>query len=366
MTQDRFLKYLDNPTLLATISYEELKTLTLAYPFAHNLRYLLAIKAKQDYHPEYAKNLALASTYSLDRKRLFQILAPPQLAPQRISVKEEEKIAVLELKPIETVQKELKSRTSQAIQIQDLVPPAASPQKAFSIETPPQTITFTEKTTPKNLESVQMNEVVIPPISKKIMEESAVITTEAIVSVEIPIATTTFLAEKLVKEEAKVEMPQTSFIPAAAKVEAKPLKPLVFEPKEIPKTASTSFNIWRSQFSLPVLGGQSEENDELYETSSSKYTIPQHPLPENLKVQTHQSAPNFKAANLQPAQPKSEARLLAERSLSENKDLVSETLAKLYVRQGHFEKALIMYQRLSLAIPEKSHYFAAEIDKLKK
>jgi hypothetical protein len=336
MTQERFLKYLDNPTLLATISYEELKTLTLAYPFAHNLRYLLAIKAKQDYHPEYAKNLSLASTYSLDRKRLFQILAPAQLAPQRINLKEEEKVAVLELKPIETVQKELKSRGPVAIQIQDLVPPAASQQKTYSVETPLQNGSFTEKAPIKQ-----------PEIVQKIEEVTKV--------------------EKIDVEEAivnDIKPQQTSFIPAAPKVEVVSLKPLNFEPKELPKTASTSFNIWRNQFSLPVLVSKSEEDDEMFETSTSKFAIPQHPLPENLK--TTPPTNHFQANTVHQAQPKSEARLLAERSISENKDLVSETLAKLYVRQGHYEKALIMYQRLSLAIPEKSHYFAAEIDKLKK
>ena len=64
MTQDRFIKLLDNPDLLATISYEELKTLALTYPFAHNLRYLLAIKAGQEDHPDFSRNLTAASAYS--------------------------------------------------------------------------------------------------------------------------------------------------------------------------------------------------------------------------------------------------------------------------------------------------------------
>jgi hypothetical protein len=46
-------------------------------------------------------------------------------------------------------------------------------------------------------------------------------------------------------------------------------------------------------------------------------------------------------------------------------EIVSETLAKLYVKQGHKEKGINMYDKLILKFPEKSVYFASEIEKLK-
>ena len=59
-------------------------------------------------------------------------------------------------------------------------------------------------------------------------------------------------------------------------------------------------------------------------------------------------------------------RKFANRSIVEDGETISITLADLYVKQGKIEKAIIAYERLSLIIPEKKAFFAALIKKLKK
>jgi len=54
------------------------------------------------------------------------------------------------------------------------------------------------------------------------------------------------------------------------------------------------------------------------------------------------------------------------RSLSDTSPIVSETMAKVYTRQGHYQKAIDIYQQLSLKYPQKKLYFADKIIELKK
>lgn len=53
-----------------------------------------------------------------------------------------------------------------------------------------------------------------------------------------------------------------------------------------------------------------------------------------------------------------------KKSVEDEFDIVTETMAQIYLKQGHKDKAIKIYNKLILANPEKSSYFANQIQKL--
>ena len=97
---------------------------------------------------------------------------------------------------------------------------------------------------------------------------------------------------------------------------------------------------------------QREENDEVQPKKLSRKELIDKFIAENPSI----SRPKAEFYN-----PIS----VAQNSIIDQENIVSETLAKIYEKQGYFDKAISIYEKLCLKYPEKSSSFAAQIERIK-
>ncbi len=109
MSNEQLTAYLKDESYLYSLSYEELKTLVVEYPYAANLRILLLKKSYIDKNKDYERNLQMAAAYTTNRRHLYKIvqkLKTLQNAPENVILGED----YLELTELSNIEKMLQER----------------------------------------------------------------------------------------------------------------------------------------------------------------------------------------------------------------------------------------------------------------
>jgi len=142
--------------------------------------------------------------------------------------------------------------------------------------------------------------------------------------------------DKIVKENIPIEV-----IKVEEEVIITPKKELkIGKPLEFDETEEHSFSEWLSLTKVQKINR--EETEE--ETDLINNFIKKSPT---IKIEKNKF---FSATET------------AKSSIIENDELVTETLARVYLEQEYFEKAIESYKKLSLKYPKKSSFFADQIN----
>ena len=388
MNTENFKEFLENPSRLYQLSYQELKSLVLQYPYSTNLHYLLLQKSAMENHRDLEQNRQKAATYSINRTFLFKLFRELTLADKKEPVLQldEEFLELKDLSLLEidtppiAVADDLLQTPASALPLVDLQPldiqeeeeeeeeavdlssnhvpilEFEPPKNAIAVEaqglqhedrtdtqpsSPPPTINFYQP----NDQVIGITTAISTIISQLSFstsqnepERSSISTSPTIQGNDHespPLQVQKQLLNKLEHLISKHSSPSDS----SAKIS---------KPAPQPKKC---FSSWVQQFQSDHVKQQLSELMEAKKRDELK----------RLKKQLK------KAKKKKNKKTKANKHIIkfAEQSLTKHQAIVSETLAEILTEQGEIQKALEMYERLKLFFPEKSTYFAAIIEKLK-
>lgn len=316
MQTETIAQIVEDLSLLHEVAVEELEEVVKQYPYFAMGHVLLLKKYQLVDGQQFDRYLPMAAIHVADRKRLhaFVEAAIPEPAPAD-STKESES----QSQEAETAADELMAYLSEK------TPPAAdnTPTSGIASET-------------ENADEEATAEETVPTAN------------ETIPPAEAPI------------EE---EMPTAETEPASQP------EPLETTANAMPATESEkhTFGEWLQRFAGT---SKAEVTPKQPYTQEEEMSIPQDPAAAGeafmaRQLQSDQPQDNLITGNNPVDSEEIEAvEGQAKKSVEMGDALVTETLAKIFTAQGNRAKAIETYEKLRLKYPEKSDYFAAQIEKL--
>lgn len=309
MDKERFSTLLQDPSKVTNADIKALNEYRKKYPYFQSLYVVVAKALRERDHPKTDAFIKKAAIYSANRAHLKEIIEGDFDFKQK--------------------EKEPKQEIAQKAVVETVTP--AKVEEAKKVETTKATDTQEE--------------------TKKAEKAKA--------PKELKAETKVKLEEKKPEEKKEViETPQTENKKPSAKTEAtlpKPKTPVI--DNDLAEIEATKRRI------EALLSGQLPD--------SELEKKPKKPLSEKKKNQIEiiekfiKNEPQLDRERMAEAEGKVDIEDLADKSLLKEEDFETETLAKLMARQGKVKKAEDIYKKLSLKFPEKSAYFATQIEKLK-
>ena len=361
MNAENFRDYLNDPSLLYQVPYEELKSLALEYPYNAHLRWLLLQKSRMEHRPDARKLLEKAAVYSIDRRALYHFI-------QTHYEKSETPFFVfnedfLELKDLAALREELPAPVED---VAILRPAVADPVSVFR---EPPVVSKTEDLDEDLAFDFTSGSVPMMPVEEAIPVASITPEVE-----ETPAFEATFILEPVPVEASAADSSETEageiVWDIAPATESAPEEPLT---QRIAADAAVIASIVEYRATLAAVEAVLEKAAQVVPTAAplpkATFRSWSHPIPAappSEQPESPASQPPMLQSEKKAKKAPDVVAEIARLSVTENTALASETLADLLASQQLYDKAAKMYERLIMKFPEKSAYFAAKIEKLKK
>lgn len=337
MNAESFAALLKEYAHLYQLPMEELRTMVMQYPYCHNLQVLLQEKAELDQHPDREKNLSKAATYAIDRKHLYKrlkLMREKRTEPKAEAYNLGEDF--LELKDLSSVQADLEK-----IALGTYEDPSTS--HSMAIEPEPPSNTDLPGSSEPSLNSSWNGSW--EGHSGDDLDEDLSLEIDALDFTFEPITPANTPVEVAENVQDEPEFIEESVAPGADTHESDPTAltpPAPSRPQPIAPTPKKAFSSWNSAAQNGYLQSSIQQLLEAQQIDPKK------------------------TKHLDSVDSKNEVNKKAWQSIVDGDSMASETWAQLLVAQKQYHKAIEVYERLMLLIPEKSSFFASQIESIKK
>lgn len=107
MNAENFATYLEQPSRLYQVPYQEIKNLVEEYPYSAGLRWLLVVKSRMENDPKFEQHLHQLAARTFDRKRLFELVKAELAELADLATTVEERLELRHLHDLDWEDKEL-------------------------------------------------------------------------------------------------------------------------------------------------------------------------------------------------------------------------------------------------------------------